>query len=141
MKLSEIEQEIEKDSVIDDTRLEHESLRIPMLQAKYYRFFLAELRELKAAEYELGIVRKERTFYYMGKAPDEVYRQEPMDFKVLKSDLDLYMDADEKYVRARTRFDLQKAKTELLEGFIKTLNNRSFTIKNAIEYMKFKAGS
>lgn len=132
--------EIEKDSQIDKNKLDLEALKIPSLHAKYYRHFMEAIRALRAFEQAVKDQKKVRSDYYLGKADDQVYKDEPLDFKVIKADLDLYLEADSKYASAVARRDEQRMKVNLLEDFIKTLNNRSFLISNAINYMKFQAG-
>lgn len=140
MKLSEIEDEIEQDSNLDFNKLDHEALKIPMLYAKYYRYFTHEARVYKLIENDYNILRKDRIHYYLGKADDAVYKEEPLDFKVLKTELDPYLLADTKLNDLRTKMSTQKIKVDLLESFLKTLGNRSFLIRDAIEWRKFQAG-
>jgi len=140
MKLADIQAEIEKDSAINNNSLDTESLRIPMLHSKYYNYFMDELRILKAVEHDYRRVKKERHQYYLGQASDEVYKEKPLNIKVLRADLDLYLDADPELNDLKTKYELQKAKAELLESFIKTLNQRNFLIKNAIDFLRFKNG-
>lgn len=140
MRLDEIQAEIEKDSAINNGALDTESLRIPMLHSKYYNIFIAELRVLKGVEQEYRRLKKERHQYYLGQASDEVYKEEPQNFKILRQDLELYLDADPKLSDLKTKFEVQKMKTELVESFIKTLNTRNFLIKNALEFIRFKHG-
>ena len=141
MKLSDLQEEIEKDSHIDQHNLDRESLKIPMIHAKYYRYFVEELRTYKGMESAFKALKKDRMHYYLGKAPDDVYKEEPLDFKVLKVDLDPYLDADPKYSAARNQLELQKIKVDMLESFIKMLTNRSFIIKDAIAFKQFQAGN
>lgn len=141
MKIDELTQEIENDSIIDPIQLDKESLRIPYLQAKYFKIFMEEFKILKGMEQEFARVKKDRSLYYLGKADDEDYRKEPKDHKVLKQDLDLYLNADENVSRLEGKRVLQKAKVEMVESFLKSLNNRGFQIKNAIEWKKFQAGA
>ena len=140
MKLDELCDMIEADSVIDKNYLDREALKVPSLHAKYYRIFMDAIRVLRAQEQKLKEVKKDRSDYYLGKADDQVYKDEPLNFKVIKADLDLYLDADEKYSSAVARRDEQRMKVTMLEDFIKTLNNRSFLISNAINFAKFQAG-
>lgn len=50
MKLADIENEIQQDSKIDHADLDRESLKIPILHAKYYRYFMDEFKILKGLE-------------------------------------------------------------------------------------------
>lgn len=140
MKIDDIMAQIEGDSTIDHARLDFESLKIPLLHGKYYKIFIEELRILKMYDKDYNFLKKDRTEYYLGKSNDEVYKTEPLDSKIIKQDLDLYLDADDKLATLKAKRDMQKAKVEMVESFIKSLNNRGFQIKNAIDFMRFKNG-
>jgi len=141
MKLADIEKEIQLDSVIDNADLDRESLRIPILHAKYYHFFMDELKILKGLEREFRMTKLDRILYYTGKAPDEVYLESPLDLKVLKNEVDIYLDADPKLSQLRMNCEFQQAKVSMLEGFTKLIANRSFIIKNALDFQRFKNGA
>lgn len=140
MKLADIEKEIQQDSVIDNANLDTESLRIPLLHAKYYRIFMEELKILKGLEREFRISKKEKIEYYTGRAADEVYQAKPLNSKVLRSDVDIYLDADSELSQLRMNMEFQQAKVQLLENFIRNLGFRNNTIKNAIDWNRFKNG-
>lgn len=140
MKLDEIQSLIEQDSVIDQSNLDRESIQIPYLHAKWYKIFSEELRTFHGMELEYKSVWKEKFLYYNGKAPDRVYVENPLDHRILKGDLDTFMNADPEIVRLQARLDLQKIKIRTVEEFIKQITQRSFNIRNAIEFMKFKSG-
>ena len=101
MKLDEILEEIAKDSEIDQNKIDKEALAIASLQAKYYKIFAAEMLAYKAASLEYETVLKDRAEYYLGKADDEVYSKSPLDKKVLKSDLDMYLYSDDQVQNAK----------------------------------------
>jgi len=140
MKLDDILKMIEVDSIIDNAQLDQESLKIPQLHGKYYKVFIEELRVLKGYDKDYNALKRDRTEYYLGKSSDEIYKEEPLDQKIIKQDLDLYLEADDKLSTLRAKRDMQKAKVEMVEGFIKSLNNRGFQIKNAIDFLRFKNG-
>lgn len=140
MKTSEIQDMIAEDSELDNDRLDFESLRIPSLHAKYYRIFMDEAATLKSMSFELARMKREKMEYYLGKAPEEIYKDKPLDMKVLKTDLPMYMDGDSELHDMELKVQRQKLKTEMVEKFISTLNQRGFGIKTALDFMKFKAG-
>lgn len=140
MKIDELADMIEADSIIDQTDLNTASVQIPYIHAKYYRIFVNEVKILRGIEIEMKVMKRERSDYYLGKADDDVYKAEPLNHKVLKADLDLYLDADPKMIVLETRRQTQKIKTDMLEAFLKLLNNRSYQINNAITFLKFKNG-
>lgn len=141
MKLEEIQAEIEKDSDINPTDLDRESLKIPQLHSKYYKIYMTEVRILKGIESEFRKLKRDKVLYYTGQADDDKYKERPLHKKVLKTEVDLFLDADDELSDLKNKYELQKLKAEMLEGFIKTLNTRNFLIKNAIDWQKFKNGA
>jgi hypothetical protein len=64
----------------------------------------------------------------------------PNPLKILKSDLALYIDSDKDIINHNLKVAYQKEKIDFLESVIRTINNRGFHIKNAIDWEKFKVG-
>ena len=140
MTLNELLEQIEIDSKIDHNRLDFEALSIPSLHAKYYRLFAEEARILKTLQVDFAMEKKAATHYYLGKAPDEEYQKKPTNIKVLKTDIDLYLDSDEELQALAKKVNSQKLKVETIENFLRTLNNRGYAIKTALDFRKFAAG-
>jgi len=140
MELEQIQTEIQLDSVLNETKLDTESLKIPMLHSKWYNYLIFEAQTLKRVERTFNKVKKARIEYYLGKAPDEVYKEHPKPYNVLKQDLELYLSADDEYQVQQELITNQQIKIDLIEQFLKQVSQRSFNIKNAIDFMKFKSG-
>ena len=141
MNLEQIQEMWERDSQIDPDNLHDESLKIPQLHSKYYTLYntITLLREKARESYNK--VRLERYNYYTGKAPAEVYVEDPFPYKVRdKEALQRYLDADEKLNKADLKIRYYDVELKFLEEIIKTVSNRTFQIKNAIDFMKFQAG-
>ena len=84
---------------------------------------------------------KDKWEYYTGKADPGVYKEKPFDIKVLKSDVYIYMDSDPELQRADQKFAYLNQIVKYLEQVLRGVNNRSFLIKNAIEWKKFTSGA
>ena len=140
MNLDEIQTLWEEDSKIDPDNLHEESIKIPSLHAKYYKIFNNILLLKKLEESKYKILKKEKWMYYSGKSDPEVYKTHPFDYRVLKTDIDKYMDADSDLIKSVSKIDYYQTMLSYLESILKTILNRSYQIKNAIEYMKFIAG-
>ena len=141
MNLEQIQEMWDKDSQIDPDNLHDESLKIPQLPAKYYTVYntITLLRE-KARETH-SRVKLERYNYYTGKAPAEVYDEEPFPYKVRDKDaLQRHLEADEKLTKLDIKIKYYDVMLKFLEDVIKTISNRTFQIKNAIEWHRFQAG-
>ena len=141
MNLEQIQEMWDKDSQIDPDNLHDESLKIPQLHAKYYTVYntITLLRE-KARETH-SRVKLERYNYYTGKADPEVYAEEPFPYKVRDKDaLQRQIDADETLNKIDIKIRYYDVMLRFLEDIIKTIANRTFQIKNAVEWHRFQAG-
>lgn len=141
MNLDEIQEMWKKDSVIDPDNLHDESIKIPQLHAKYYTMYntITLLRERARETYNR--VKLERYNYYTGKADPEVYAEEPFPYKVRDKDaLQRHMDADEKLNKIDVKIRYYDVMLRFLEDIIKTISNRTYQIKNSIEWHRFQAG-
>tara|TARA_Y100001938_G_C8061464_1_gene417531 strand:+ start:546 stop:980 length:435 start_codon:yes stop_codon:yes gene_type:complete len=143
MELSEIRKLVADDSIIDDAELDVESIKIPQLHNKYLNIFHDEKLILLRTEAEYKSMLRVRWEYYSGKMSKEdldEYGWEPFELKILKPDLSIYLDSDELLVRLKNKVAYQKEKIEYLESVLKSLNNRNWIIRNAIEWRKFTSG-
>ena len=143
MNIDTIKQLVEQHLKIDGTELGDESLRIPMLHGKFLNIFHDESLVLRKLETDYRLMRRRKWEYYSGKMSQDELRElgwEPFATRVLRQDLDVYMDSDQDLVVLISRIDLQKAKVEYLDLVIKQINNRNWVIRNAIEWRKFMSG-
>ena len=141
MNLEKIQEMWEKDSTIDPDNLHDESLKIPQLHSKYYTVYntITLLREKARTNYKT--IRLERYNYYTGKADPEVYEKDPFPYKVRDKDaIQRHMEADERLTAADLKIRYYDTMLKFLEEIIKVIANRTFQIKNAIEWHKFQSG-
>ena len=141
MNLDKIQEMWQKDSVIDPDNLHDESLKIPQLHSKYYTVYntISLLREKARTQYNK--VKLERYNYYTGKADPEVYEKEPFPYKVREKDaIQRYLEADEKLTTVDLKIRYYDATLKFLEEIIKIISNRTYQIKNAIEWHRFQSG-
>jgi len=131
----------EKDSQIDPDNLHTESLKVPSLHAKYHDMFNNFLLLRKKAEQQRKNIRHERYEYYSGKADPEVYIENPFGKKIRDKDtMTKYLDADDKLKEVNLKIDYYETLLNYCESILKQINNRTYQIKNAIEWQKFIAG-
>lgn len=141
ISLEVIQEMWQKDSEVNQDELDTESLKIPQLHAKYYQLYNTILLLRKQAEQQHSSILLERRKFYMGKAETQVYIDEPFPYKVRdKEDLRLYLEADEKLSKIRLKIDYYDTMLRYLEEILKQISNRTYQIKNAIEWRRFTAG-
>ena len=141
MNLDEIQKMWEKDSHIDPDNLHTESLNIPSLHAKYFELYNTIFLLRKKAEQQRKNIRHERYEYFSGKADPEVYIENPFGKKIRDKDtMTKYLDADDKLSSASLKIDYYDTMLVYLESILKVIQNRTYEIKNAIEFMRFNSG-
>ena len=143
MDLSDIRKLVAEDMPIDDTELDIESMTIPQLHNKYLNIYLDEKLVLQKLNSDYYRLKKTKWEYYTGKLDEDQLKEygwEPFQFKILKQDIDLYMDSDEDLQKLSNNVAYQKEKISYLDSILKSINNRQWNIRNAIEWRKFING-
>ena len=130
-----------EDSKIDPDNLHTESLNIPSLHAKYYDLYNNLMLLRKKAEQQKKNIRHERYEYYSGKADPDVYIQNPFPKKIRdKETMAKYLDADERLSGVSLKCEYYDVMLKFIEDILKMIYQRTYHVKNAIEYMRFQSG-
>lgn len=143
MKLEDIRAAVEKDIAIDKTELGDESANIPQLHNKYLNMFHDERLMLQKLTANYKMLRKTKWEWMTGKLSQEQLEQlgwEPFQTRIMRQDLQLYMDADPQLNETESRIALQQEKVDYLESVLKGISQRHWVIRNAIEWRKFTQG-
>jgi len=141
MTLEELQDLAEKDLRINDTELDLESLKTPQLHNKYMKHLTKFKLMLSKAEAEFAQTRKKLWEYYTGKADASVYAQKPFDLKILKQDVDQYIQSDDEFIKAKQKVDYLSTIVDYLDRTIRQIQSRDWNIRNAIEWRKFTSGA
>jgi hypothetical protein len=141
INLELIQEMWEKDSKMDIDNLHTESLNSPILHSKYFGLYNNILLLRKRAEQQKKNVRHERYEYYSGKADPDVYVESPFPKKIRDKDsMQKYLDADEKLSQISLKVEYYDIMLGYIEDILKMIHNRTYQIKNSIEYMRFQSG-
>jgi len=141
MTLDELQAKAEKDLTIDDTELDLESLKTPQLHSQYLKTYSTYALMLKKAEGDYSKLHIKKWLFFTGKAEPEEYKDKNFDLKVLRQDVDKFIDSDDEIIKQRQKIEYLKQICHYCESTLKQINNRTFQIKNAIEWKKFTMGS
>lgn len=144
MKLSELQELWANDCRIDETNLGHESARTPLLHSKYLNFLSSTRLNLRKAESDYLNMRRKKYRYYRGEMTqtelaDEGWSQWQGN-KPLKNEMDEYLQVDSELIALQDKIDYFKTVLYQLEQIIRSLNSRTWDIKNSIEWSKFTNG-
>ena len=142
MNLEELKKEAYKDlPITDQEHLDQESFRNQEIKSKWLDY---------KTRFELLLVKNKGDYqklyrakweYYGGKSDAKVYASKPFDLKVLKTDLSVYITSDEEVIDAENKIGYLETVVDYIKGVIKSVDNRGWDIKNAIEWKKFEAGA
>ena len=141
INLDKIQSMWQEDCKIDIDNMHEESIKVPQLQSKYHEILNNLILLRTKAQKIQKSVRHERYEYYSGKADPEVYEKEPFPKKVRDKDaLIRYMDADDRVSDANLKVEYYVVMINYTESILKQISNRTYQIKNSIEWHKFQAG-
>jgi hypothetical protein len=143
MLFDDIKKMAEVDLKFNESELDTESLRIPQLHGKYLNMLYDEKLVLRKWKNELGQLLKLKWEYYTGKMSEEQLKElnwEPFQLRILKQDVELYMESDVDLNQKRDRVFVQEEKVNYLESIIKMISNRQYHIRDAITWRKFING-
>ena len=143
MKFEEIQKLWSGDCEIDETELSQESVKIPQLHNKYLILFHDERLRFRTMKFDHSKLLKVKREYFSGRMDAtelEAYDWEPFQYKLLKADVQEYIDADDDIIEGKKKLSQQEEKVEYLESVVKSLSTRGYLIKNAIDWKRFTEG-
>ena len=138
-----LRQMIQKDLQIKDAELDKESLRIPQLHNKYLNLLHDEKLMLQALRVKRKMLLRDKWEYYTGKMDEDTLKKkgwEPFNLKILKQDVDMYIESDSDMIAVESKVFLQQERVEFLQETVKAINNLQWHIRDAIAWRKFING-
>jgi thymidylate synthase len=144
MNIDEIMSEWKTDSEIDVTELADESIKIAKLHQKYYEYLIKEKLLFKKNESDLKLLKLEKYEFYTQGHNEETLKKGwelPSKGMVIKSEIPMYLEGDKDIINLNLKISYQQEKIDLLQSIIKSLNNRGYNIKSAIDWIKFTSGA
>lgn len=132
----------EKDSNVDSTEPSKEILKIPTLHSKYAKILSAHSLSSKQCHIEFARMKKLKYEYYNGKLDADELKKlgwEPFRF-LLKSDINLYLDADADLVKITAKIALHEEAMSFCSSVLKELNSRTYQLRAFMDWEKFIQG-
>jgi hypothetical protein len=142
--ITEIQDLWEQDCIIDNNHLDDESIKTAKLHAKYINILMETKLGISNRRIEISTLKKNKYRYYKG----EMTRQELSDLgwdqwlyaKPLKYELEQLLEGDSDLVALNLRMEYLEATLYLLESILKSIADRTWSIRNSISYKSFLAG-
>jgi hypothetical protein len=145
MKIEDIEKFWDSDSIVDKAHLDDEALKIPQLHNKYQKLFRKAKAELRQLEVEKKKVYSLLYEYWTGgfntNATALALLQKPIQpKKLLKDAVERNIQQEDSYIDACNAVSEQEDLIDYIVEIVKQINNRSFQIKNSLEFLKWTKG-
>lgn len=143
MNISDIKTMVIQDSKIDNTNLDYESSILPQQHNKYLSILTDEKLILVKYESDLNVLKKNKWLYYSGKLSEDQLKQfnwEPFELTILRNDLDRFIESDSEVINLTLKIAHQQEKVNYLESVVKLISNKIWSIRAAIDWIKFTQG-
>lgn len=144
LTLEQLQKEWESDSPIDTSNLSAESARIPILHAKYMAFYTQYRQVMRKKENIFLELKRNKERYYRGEMDRAELQKlgwpQYQGVKPIKSELQNMLETDPDMMRASDVVFAFELAVDFLKEVIKQINNRSFAIRDAIDWTKFTNG-
>ena len=143
--MENLEQELEywkKDAEIDQTEPGKELIRIPILHSKYLNILTKHKIASKKAFFDYNRMKKVKWEYYTGKMSQEElseYGWEPFQF-TLKSDITTYLESDNDLIKLLEKKVYHDESVSVLEAILGELKQRTWQLRDFINWERFIGG-
>ena len=143
MNTQEILEMWDKDCNIDKTKLDDELALIPKLHSKYFNILINEKYKLKIIENNMKKLKVDKFEFYTQGYDEESKAKGwklPAKGTVIKTEVPMYMEADDDIIELSLKIGMQQEKVDMIESIIKSLNNRGYNLKAAVDFMRYNKG-
>jgi hypothetical protein len=147
MKVEDLLLEWKKDSEINKSKLDDESIKTAMLHAKYLEIHSAVKIRYNKLRARLKDLEFEKRRWLKGTMTKEEMDDRDWDYdpwkgmsKPMKSEMDDHLFADSDVKKVVERLKDTEVLLETLESIMQNIQWRHQSIKNSIDFMKFQAG-
>lgn len=143
MEIEEVNSMWAIDCKFNETDLASDALNIPKLHNKYFNIYVKEGLKLKKMKSDLKSLEHAKYEWFSGTMAEEDLKTlgwKPNPLKILKADINRYIETDRDVVNQSLKIDYQASKVNYLEDIIKQIHSRNFYINNAIAWARFQSG-
>jgi len=144
MNFEDLQNAWDSDSKIDSTNIGQESIRTAQLHAKYIKLYSAEKMKLLKFQHNYKLLRAQKKEFFINPTKEIMQEKQwkiPERGKILKSEIESFLDYDNELLELELKIGIQQEKVEYLKMILQSINGRTFAIKNFIEERKWLAGA
>ena len=143
--LNELQDTWKTDCKIDELNLGSESIKTAELHSKYLNHLTNFKLQLRKFESQMLTLRRVKWRYFRGELSklelDDLGWEQYLGPQPLKNEMQEYLDSDSEIIKINDKLDYVRACLYQCESIMKSLNSRTWDIKNAVEFLKFTNGS
>lgn len=145
LTLTELQELWKTDAAIDETDLGHCSAYIPLLHAKYLEYLCQAKLQLRMVTAKFMRLRRDKIKYYKGEMTREELTERGWNqyqgIKPLKSELNEILLVDEDMIVQEDKVVYIETVVMFLESVMKSINSRTWDVKNSIAWTQLQAGN
>lgn len=135
------------DCKLNESKLDHEAIRIPALHSKYLNYLQFAKKQCRAIERKHADIIFKRQQWYDGRLSKEDIDEMGWEYDPFKNQLvktkeqrNRYYDADAVLLNAKDDIEQWRETIDALEKIISSVTWRHQIIKNAIDFQRLMAG-
>ena len=143
MTLEELKLSWAKDCLIEDD-LGAAAIRTPMLHSKYIDEVVTAKMKLTKLHHEIATLKADKAKYFRGEMSKEELESRgwtQWHYRTLKADMQDHLEADADLQKLYAREDYMKTVIYFLDSVINEIKSRNWSIRAAIDWVKFRAGA
>lgn len=146
--IDQVVKEWEEDSKIDKFKLDDSTVKCAALHSKYLQLFSHTKLLLKECEIRFAELKKNKWLWFNGKMTKEQMDKLGWPYdpfggacKPMKSDLEIFYEADPDIIKIKARMDYLNTALEVLKEILDTIRWRHQSIRNTIDFLRFTSGT
>jgi|SRR6185312_806206 len=144
MTLDQLLDEWDKDAKIDKNHLDNCAIEISVLHSKYLRLYSQQKLLLQKLQNDFAQLKSKKRAWVLGEMNKQELDAEGwkpwLKATPLKSQVDEVLESDDDCILMKSKLAYQIEKVGALDSIIKIINNRTFQISTAVNFMKFQNG-
>lgn len=144
MNFEDLQNAWDSDSKIDSTNIGQESIQTAQLHAKYIKIYSAEKMKLIKFQHNYKLLRAQKKEFFINPTKELMVEKQwkiPDRGKILKSEIESFLDYDNELLELELKIGIQQEKVEYVKMILQSINGRTFAIKNFIEERKWLSGA
>jgi hypothetical protein len=145
LNIETLKEEWKRDSAIDETNLNRELVRIPLLHSKYLEYLMLYRAKKANAIRKLNTMKNVKRRYYRGEFTREDLEEHGwhqwQGLKPSASELNMLFEIDSDLNDLEERVEYWNTALLSAEYIMRLIHSRGYDLKTMVEFTKFQAGA